>query len=150
MSGGYGDTAPGRIEFRADDEALTPYAGLACVGELERQTDSSSSSTLRAAPVKRRRRGVSGAELVVSLAESQLVGGECFDHIEDLRADAAAAPLRAVAGCRRRRPRCSSQSASGARSAGRSSAGSGALATVSTARSGAIRKSRSRSTSTPR
>jgi hypothetical protein len=39
---------------------------------------------------------VSGAELVVSLAESQLVGGECFDDIEDLRADRAGAGLRAV------------------------------------------------------
>jgi len=34
---------------------------------------------------------------VVSMAESQLVGGECFDDIEDVRADEAGAPLRAVA-----------------------------------------------------
>ena len=27
---------PGRIEFRADDPSLTPYAGLAIVGELVR------------------------------------------------------------------------------------------------------------------
>jgi hypothetical protein len=47
--------------------------------------------------VKRRRRGVSGGELVVALAESQLLGGECFDDIEELRADAAGADLRAVA-----------------------------------------------------
>src|SRR5919201_3123177 len=31
------------------------------------------------------------------MAESQLVGGECFDDIEELRADAAGAALRAVA-----------------------------------------------------
>jgi hypothetical protein len=47
-------------------------------------------------PVKRRRR-VSGSELVMSLAESQLVGGECFDDIEQLWTDAAGAALRAVA-----------------------------------------------------
>ncbi len=99
----HGDRAPGRIVFRADDERLTPYAGLVCVGELARRSelveliDAELASERRAAPVKRRRRGVSGGELVVSLAESQLVGGECFDDIEDVRADRAGADLRAVA-----------------------------------------------------
>jgi DDE family transposase len=99
----HGDSGPGRIVFRADDERLTPYAGLVCVGELARRTglieliDAELETERRAEPVKRRRRGVSGGELVVSLAESQLVGGECFDDIEDLRADAAGAGLRTVA-----------------------------------------------------
>src|SRR5215207_11632889 len=52
---------------------------------------------LRVAPVKQRRRGLSAGALVVALAESQLAGGECFDDIEDLRADRAGAALRAVA-----------------------------------------------------
>jgi hypothetical protein len=100
----HGDRGPGQIVFRADDERLTPYAGLACVGELARRTglveliDAELATEGRAAPVKRRRRGVSGGELVVSLAESQLVGGECFDDLEELRADEAGAPFRAVAG----------------------------------------------------
>jgi Transposase DDE domain group 1 len=99
----HGDRGPGRIVFRADDDALTPFAGLVCVGELARRTgmvellDGELAGEGRAAPVKRRRRGVSGGELVVSLAESQLVGGECFDDIEQLRADTAGAPFRAVA-----------------------------------------------------
>jgi Transposase DDE domain group 1 len=99
----HGDRGPGRIVFRADDDALTPFAGLVCVGELARRTglvelvDGEMAAEGRAAPVKRRRRGVSGGELVVSLAESQLVGGECFDDIEQLRADTASAALRAVA-----------------------------------------------------
>lgn len=99
----HGDRGPGRIVFGADDDALTPFAGLACVGELARRTglvellDGELAAEGRAAPVKRRRRGVSGGELVVSLAESQLVGGECFDDIEELRADTAGAPFRAVA-----------------------------------------------------
>jgi Transposase DDE domain group 1 len=99
----HGDRGPGRIVFRADDERLTPYAGLVCVGELARRSelveliDAELASERRAVPVKRRRRGVSGGELVVSLAESQLVGGECFDDIEDVRADRAGADLRAVA-----------------------------------------------------
>src|SRR5918994_387049 len=85
----HADRGAGRIVFRADDERLTPFAGLVFDGELAGER--------RAVPVKRRRRGVSGGELVVALAESQLVGGECFDDIEELRADAAGAVLRAVA-----------------------------------------------------
>jgi hypothetical protein len=99
----HGDRGPGRIAFRADDERLTPFAGLVCVGELARRTalveliDAELVSERRAAPVKRRRRGVSGGELVASLVESQLVGGACFEDIEELRADRAGADLRAVA-----------------------------------------------------
>jgi hypothetical protein len=98
-----GDRRPGRIVFRADDERVTPFAGLACVGQLARSAglveliDAELASERRAGPFKRRRRGVSGGELVVSLAESQLVGGECFEDIEDVRADEAGAPFRAVA-----------------------------------------------------
>jgi hypothetical protein len=88
---------------RADDPSLTPYAGLAVSGELCRrlrlaeEIDGELALERRARPVKRRRRGLSPGQLFVALAESQLVGGEFFDHVEDLRADAAGAPLRAVA-----------------------------------------------------
>jgi hypothetical protein len=98
-----GDSGPGRIVFRADDPSLTPYAGLAISGELLRGlrlvelVDAELAAAARVAPVKRRRRGLSAGGLVVALAESQLVGGECFDDIEDLRADGAGAALRAVA-----------------------------------------------------
>lgn len=94
---------PGRILVRADDPTLTPYAGLAIVGGLAWRLglaeliDAELALERRARPVKRRRRGLSPGELVLSLAESQLVGGDFFDHIEDLRADRAGAPLRAVA-----------------------------------------------------
>ena len=52
----------------------------------------------RARPVKVRRRGLSPGQLVVALAESQLVGGEFFSDLEEVRADEAGAGLRAVAG----------------------------------------------------
>ena len=90
----------GRIVFRADDARLTAFAGLAVIGALARTLgligliDGELAGERRAAPVKVRRRGVSGGELVVALAESQLVGGECFDDIEDLRGDRAGAGLR--------------------------------------------------------
>jgi hypothetical protein len=84
-----------RIVFRADDERLTPFAGLAVIGAIARTLglvsliDGELARERRAAPVKVRARGVSGGELVLALAESQLVGGECFDDIEGLRADQA-------------------------------------------------------------
>lgn len=93
----------GRITVRADDPSLTPYAGLAVSGELARRLgvaeliDAELSVERRARPIKARRRGLSPGELVVSLAECQLVGGSFFDHIEDVRADQAGAGLRAVA-----------------------------------------------------
>jgi hypothetical protein len=98
------DRGPGRIEFRADDPSLTPYAGLAVSGELCRRVrlvelvDAELSAVDRVAPVKQRRRGLSPGALVVAIAEAQLIGAECFDDIEDLRADHAGAPWRAVPG----------------------------------------------------
>jgi hypothetical protein len=96
-------TRPGRLQIRADDPSLTPYAGLAISGELTRKLrlvellDAELSVVRQARPVKQRARGLSPGGLVVAMAESQLAGGECFDDIEDLRADRAGAPLRAVA-----------------------------------------------------
>lgn len=99
-----GARGPGRIEFRADESSLTPYAGLAVSGELCRGlrlvelVDAELAAAARVAPVKQRRRGLSAGALVVAVAEAQLVGADCFDDIEDLRADQAGAELRAVAG----------------------------------------------------
>jgi len=100
VNGADGVRRVGRIVFRADDEQLTPFAGLAVVGVIARALglvgliDGELARERRAAPVKVRKRGVSGGELVLALAESQLVGGECFDDIEDLRADRAGSGLR--------------------------------------------------------
>jgi hypothetical protein len=97
------DRGPGRIEFRADDRSLTPYAGLAVSGELCRGVrlveliDAELGSVKRAAAVKQRRRGLSAGELTVAIAECQLAGAECFDDLQDVRADEAGALLRAVA-----------------------------------------------------
>ena len=99
-----GDRRGGRLLIRADDPSLTPFAGLAVSGELARSlrlvelVDAEIAAEGRVAPFKRRRRGVTPGELVVSLAESQMVGGDCFDDIEVLRADRAGTRLRAVAG----------------------------------------------------
>ena len=98
------DRGPGRLGFRADDPSLTPYAGLAIVGEFARRTrlvelvDAELSAARGVRAVKARRRGLSPGALVVSLAECQIAGAECFDDIENVRADRAGAALRAVAG----------------------------------------------------
>jgi hypothetical protein len=98
-----GDRRPGRLLIRADDPSLTPYAGLAISGELARNLrvtdliDAELAAVRRVGPVKQRRRGLSPGELVVAIAEAQLVGAECFDDIEVLRADRALARWRAVA-----------------------------------------------------
>lgn len=94
---------PGRLLIRADDPSLTPYAGLAIVGELARRTrlveliDAELGVVRTVRAVKRRRRGLSAGALVVSLAECQIAGADCFDDVENVRADRAGAPLRAVA-----------------------------------------------------
>jgi len=103
VNAGDADRRPGRLQFRADDPTLTPYAGLAISGELARGlrlvelVDAELAAVDRVAPVKQRRRGLSPGALAVTLAEAQLVGAECFDDIELLRADRAGAPWRAVA-----------------------------------------------------
>lgn len=100
MNGSHRAKRVGRIDFRADDERLTAFAGLAVIGAITRTLglvgliDGELVRERRAAPVKVRARGVSGGELMLALAESQLIGGECFDDIEDLRADRAGAGLR--------------------------------------------------------
>jgi Transposase DDE domain group 1 len=103
VRGAHGDSRPGRIEIRADEESLTPYAGLAITGQLVwglrlvELLDAELAQVRRAAPVKLRERGLSAGELLVSLAECQLTGGECFSGVEELRSDRAGARLRAVA-----------------------------------------------------
>lgn len=103
VNAGNDGRGPGRLAIRADDASLTPYAGLAIVGELARSTrlvqliDAELRATAGVA-VKTRRRGLSAGELVVSLAECQIAGADCFDDIENVRADSAGAGLRAVPG----------------------------------------------------
>ncbi|MGH2861110.1 MAG: IS1380 family transposase [Solirubrobacteraceae bacterium] len=90
------------MSFRADDPALTSYGGLAIVGELARRTrlvelvDAELSAARGVRAVKTRRRGISPGGLLVCLAECQIAGAECFDDIENVRADIASVPLRAV------------------------------------------------------
>lgn len=97
-SGGFG-----RVEFRDDDPSLTPHAGLELSGELVRRlglvgrVDAAVEGVRWRGPVKQRKRGLGVGELVVSVAESMMCGAECWDDLEELRADTASRDLRAVA-----------------------------------------------------
>jgi len=92
----------GRIQIGECDPSLVRFAGLAVTGELARRLrlveviDAELGVERRAAPVKVRRRGVSPGGLVVALAECQLIGGECFSDLEQVRRDIAGAGLRAA------------------------------------------------------
>jgi len=92
----------GRIVIGESDPSLTRYAGLVVTGELARRLrlveliDAELAVERRARPVKVRRRGLSPGQLVVALSECQLVGGEFFSDLEEVRADEAGSGLRTV------------------------------------------------------
>ena len=90
---------PSNVVIRADDPALTGHAGLLLTGELAAGTDlvarlDRAIDAVR--PFKLRRRGQSGGELLVALAELMVVGGDHLLHLDELREDEAGAELRAV------------------------------------------------------
>ena len=88
---------PTNVEIRADDPALTGHAGLLLTGELAGRIDlvarlDRAIDALR--PFKQRRRGRSGGELLVSLAEMMTAGGDHLVHLDELREDEAGAERR--------------------------------------------------------
>ena len=97
-----GGRGRGRIVIGESDPSLTRYAGLAVTGELARRLrlveliDAELAVERRARPVKVRRRGLSPGQLMVALSECQLVGGEFFSDLQELRADEAGSGLRTV------------------------------------------------------
>ena len=95
-----------RLEIVADEETLTPFGGLAVVGELVRRLEliPALDAAIEGAPrigglgpVKQRARGCSAGETLVAVAESMLCGGDSMLDLERVRADEAGAAVRAVA-----------------------------------------------------
>jgi hypothetical protein len=85
---------PGKVEIRADDSTLTGHAGLLLTGELAARTDlvARLDRAIDAGhPFKVRRRGCSGGELLVAVAELMVVGGDHLVHLDELREDEAGA-----------------------------------------------------------
>src|SRR6266581_4868524 len=88
------------VQVRADEESLTGHAGLLLESELVGRMGvigrlDAAINGVR--PFKQRRRGLSGGELLMSVAEMILIGGDHLAHLEELRQDKAGAKLRSVA-----------------------------------------------------
>jgi hypothetical protein len=89
-----------RVKIGHDDPTLTGHAGLLLTGELVRRLEVV--KTIEEAvnwvrPFKQRRRGLNAGELMVSLAETVMAGGDHLVHLDQLRGDLAGIELRAVA-----------------------------------------------------
>ncbi|HET7875494.1 MAG TPA: transposase [Methylomirabilota bacterium] len=88
------------IKIGNDDPTLTGHAGLLLTGELVRRlevVETIEEAVNRVRPFKQRQRGLNAGELMVSLAETVMVGGDHLVHLDQLRGDLAGAELRAVA-----------------------------------------------------
>jgi hypothetical protein len=86
-----------RIVIGRDDPTLTPAAGLALVAEVDRILAVAATIDDWVGRIKDRDRGLSAGELVVSMAECMLSGGDFMCDLDNTsRADVAGAALRAV------------------------------------------------------
>ena len=80
-----------------DDPSLTPAAGLVLVAEVDRILGVAATIDSYVGSIKRRRQGLSAGELVLSMAETILAGGDFMVDLDNLaRPDVAGAALRAV------------------------------------------------------
>ena len=85
-----------RVTLGAADPNLTPRAGLRLVAELDRILGITATLDRHVDPTTGSARGLSAGELVVSVAETMLAGGDFMVDLDHQRVDAAGAPLRAV------------------------------------------------------
>ena len=85
-----------RIVLGAPDGRITPRAGLHLVATLDALLSISRTISQMAPSVKQRKRGLALGEVVVSLAETMLSGGDFLVDLDYQRNDAAGLALRAV------------------------------------------------------
>ncbi len=79
-----------------DDPTLTPAAGLLLVAEVDRILGVAGTIDDWVGRIKARHRGLTAGQLVVSMAECMLAGGDFMCDLDNVRADQAGAGLRAV------------------------------------------------------
>ena len=80
-----------------DDPSLTPAAGLVLVAEVDRILGVAATIDSYVGSIKARRQGLSAGELVLSMAETILAGGDFMIDLDNqARPDEAGAALRAV------------------------------------------------------
>ncbi len=85
------------VDIRCDDPSQTPAAGLMLVAETADKLDMIATLDRHIGPIKQRRRGHSGGQLVMAWAEMMLAGGDFMSDLDNVRADEAGAALRTVA-----------------------------------------------------
>lgn len=87
-----------RVRVGAPDRNLTPVSGMVAVTELVDRLGLISRLDARIGPIKTRRRGLSGGQLLVGMAAAQLAGEEFLVGLDRQCADAAGQLLAPVAG----------------------------------------------------
>jgi Transposase DDE domain group 1 len=85
-----------RVRIGAPDPSLTATSGVAAVAEVVGKLDVVGVFDRGIGSIKKRARGVTGGELMITLAQSQLLGGDALAALDRQRHDVAAAELSAV------------------------------------------------------
>lgn len=87
---------PKRVRFGAPDPSLTASSGVAALAEFVDKLDVMSRFDRAIGSIKKRDRGATAGELLVGMAQSQLLGADALVWLDRQRADVAAAELSAV------------------------------------------------------
>jgi hypothetical protein len=87
-----------RVRIGAPDPTLTPVSGLLAVSELVERLDVIGRFDAVVGPIKQRRRGHTGGQLLVGLAAAQLAGEDFLVGLDRQRADATGQQLTPVPG----------------------------------------------------
>lgn len=85
-----------RVRVGAPDPSLTATSGVAAVAEFVDRLDVVGRFDRGIGSIKKRDRGASAGELLVGMAQSQLLGGNALVSLDRQRADVAAVELSAV------------------------------------------------------
>ncbi|WP_164520515.1 IS1380 family transposase [Specibacter cremeus] len=85
-----------RVRIGAPDDRLTPAAGVEALREVDRVLGITAALDAGIGPVKDRARGLTGGELVLSMASAQLAGEDFLVGLDRRRADAAGQGLEPV------------------------------------------------------
>ena len=84
------------MRIGAPDPSLTPVAGMVAVTELVERLDVIGRLDAVIGPIKQRRRGHTGGQLLVGIAAAQLAGEEFLVGLDRQRADTAGQQLASV------------------------------------------------------
>ena len=87
-----------RVRIGAPDRSLTPVAGMVAVTELAERLEVIGRLDAAIGPIKQRRRGHTGGQMLVGIAAAQLAGEDFLVGLDRQRADRAGQELAPVPG----------------------------------------------------